>query len=403
MTIATGVEKVVSMKKETTWNALPGVSGAQVMRRVKCMASLKKETYESAEMRSDYQVADFRHGVRSAVVSLEGEMSPGSYQMPFAALLRRAFTSGVALSGVSLTIAGSGPTYTITGTGFLTGAGLKQYDVIRLSVGALNAANLLKNFFILSLTNTVLTVIPLNGVAPVAEGPITTCTLTVVGKKSWVPLTGHTDESYSLEQWWPSVPASEVFTGLKMQKIDVGLPASGMSKFKCEMLGANIVTSTSQYFTSPTPAGTSGVFAAVNGAISANGATVALITGIEFSGSGNMTGEPVVGSNTYPDIFEGRVQVSGQMTVLFDGPTYRDLFINETEVSIGIALTSSNSGIADFMTFVCPRVKAGGAEKDDGEKASVQTIPFTALLATSGGNGIANEQTTLSIQDSLAV
>lgn len=402
MTIASGVEKVVSMKKEVSWNVIPAVSAAQVMRRVKCMAALKKETYESQEIRPDYQISDYRHGVRSASVSLEGELSPGSYQMPFAAALRRIFTAGIALSGVSLTIAGTGPTYTITGTGFLVGAALKQFDVIRLSVGALNAANLLKNFFILSLTNTVLTVIPLNGVAPVAEGPIVTCTLTVIGRKTWVPLTGHTDESFSLEQWWPSVPASEVFSGLKMQKLDIGLPASGMSKFKAEMLGANIVTASSQYFTSPTAPLTSGVFAAVNGALSRDGTQVALVTGIDFSISGNMTSEPVIGSNIYPDIFEGRVQVSGRMTVLFDSGTYRDLFINETEAALGVALTTGNGGTADFMTFVFPRVKLGGAEKDDGEKAAVQTMPFTALLALTGGSGIVNEQTTLAIQDSLA-
>lgn len=402
MTIATGVEKVVAMKKEATWNVPPAAGGAQVMRRVKCMATLKKEGYESQEIRPDYQVSDFRHGPRSAIVSLEGEVSPGTYQAPFQAALRRAFTAGVVLTGVSLTIAGTGPTYTITGTGFLTGAALKQFDVVRLSVGSLNAANLLKNFFILSLTNTVLTVIPLNGVAPFAEGPIATCTITVIGRKSWVPLTGHTDESYSLEQWWPSVPASEVFSGLKMQKIEVGLPASGMSKFKAEMLGASITTSTSQYFTSPTAAGTSGIFAAVNGALSINGSQVALVTGIDFSISGNMSGEAVVGSPSFPDIFEGAVKIGGQMTVLFDSTTYRDIFINETEASLGIALTTGTSGIADFMTFVFPRVKLNDAAKDDGEKATVQTIPFTALLALTGGSGIINEQTTLSIQDSLA-
>jgi hypothetical protein len=402
MPIATGVEKVVAMKKEVTWNLVPAAASAQVMRRVKCTASLKKETYESEEMRSDYQVADFRHGVRSADVSLEGEVSPGTYQLPIAAALRRLYTAGIALTGVSLTIAGSGPTYTFTGTGFLTGNGLKQYDVIRLSVGALNAANLLKNFFILSMTNTVLTVIPLNGVAPVAEGPIATCTLTVIGRKTWVPLTGHTDESFSLEQWTPSITVSEVFSGLKVNKIDVSLPASGISKFKADLMGANITTAAAQYFTSPTAANTAGVFAAVNGAISVAGAQVALITGINFSIDAGMSADPVVGSNIYPDIFEGRVRVSGQMTVLFDSGTYRDIFLNETEVSAGIALTTSNSGVADFMTFVFPRVKFGGADKDDGEKGIVQTIPFTALLALTGGSGIVNEQTTLSIQDSLA-
>jgi hypothetical protein len=45
----------------------------------------------------------------------------------------------------------------------------------------------------------------------------------------------------------------------------------------------------------------------------------------------------------------------------------------------------------------------GGASKNDGEKGIVQTIPFKALLPTTGGSGVANEQSTLAIHDSLAV
>jgi hypothetical protein len=52
-----------------------------------------------------------------------------------------------------------------------------------------------------------------------------------------------------------------------------------------------------------------------------------------------------------------------------------------------------------------PRVKVGGAGKDDGEKGIVQTMPFTALFDTGAGadkGATATDSlaTTLSIQDS---
>jgi hypothetical protein len=55
------------------------------------------------------------------------------------------------------------------------------------------------------------------------------------------------------------------------------------------------------------------------------------------------------------------------------------------------------------MTFVLPRIKLGGASKNDGESGIVQTIPFTALFNSAGGSGTTTEQTTIVVQDSAAV
>jgi hypothetical protein len=118
--------------------------------------------------------------------------------------------------------------------------------------------------------------------------------------------------------------------------------------------------------------------------------------------AGNMTSDPVVGSNTVPDIFEGRVVVSGEMSAYFEDGTFRDAFLDEDEVALMFVFTTGNSKNADFVSFVMPRVKLGGSAKDDGEKGLVQTIPYQALFNGSGGTGTTSEQTTLVIQDSLA-
>jgi hypothetical protein len=123
---------------------------------------------------------------------------------------------------------------------------------------------------------------------------------------------------------------------------------------------------------------------------------------MNFTIDGGMTAEPVVGSNTYPDIFEGRVKISGQATVLFQDAVMRDYFTDETEVSVIVGLTAGDAASSAFMSFAFPRVKFGGATKDDGEKAATMTMPFTALLATTGGTSQPNEQTTLQICDSAA-
>jgi hypothetical protein len=162
------------------------------------------------------------------------------------------------------------------------------------------------------------------------------------------------------------------------------------------------VATTTMYFTSPTAASTGNSLAAVNGALLVNGAKVSNVTGINFSINTNMTTGEVVGSNTRPDIFEGTVEIQGQITAYFEDATYRDLFDNETEASVMVAMTGDNTAASSFVSFAMTRIKAGGNNKDDGEKGLIQTIPFEALLQTAGGAGTKYDSTTLSFQDSSA-
>ena len=70
--IAKGVSKKIGYRKESTWGTLAGPTGGKYLRRVTANFNLTKETYESAEIRTDLQISDFRHGVRSAEGSLNG-------------------------------------------------------------------------------------------------------------------------------------------------------------------------------------------------------------------------------------------------------------------------------------------------------------------------------------------
>ncbi len=56
----------------------------------------------------------------------------------------------------------------------------------------------------------------LNGSALVAEGPITSATVAEVGKVSYAPLTGHTDKSFTVEEWYSDIAQSEVTVGNKV-------------------------------------------------------------------------------------------------------------------------------------------------------------------------------------------
>lgn len=402
MPIARGTSKSIAYKKESTWGTLAGAASAKYLRRVTSAFNLTKEAYESSELRTDRQTADMRHGVRSAAGSLNGELSPATYADFMGSLLARDFTTKTATSSLSLTIAGSGPTYTITrATGSWITDAYQVGMVIRLT-GGFNAANVSKNLLIAAIGSaTVMTVVVLNGSALVAEGPIASATVTMVGKNTFVPASGHTDDSYTFEEWYSDIAQSEVYTGCKVTSMNVSLPATGLTTVDFSFVGKDLAqTGTTQYFTTPTAQNTNGLFAAVNGVMLVAGTPVALITSADFSVNRATENATAVGSNSIAEIFTGRITATGNLNVYFQDAVFRDYFDAETEVSLVMGLTTNGTATSDFVTFTLPRVKLNDFSKSDSELGLTASSGFTALLNSNTAAGL--PATTVAVQDSLS-
>lgn len=403
MPISKGTAKVVAYKRETTWGTAATATGASQLRRVTADFNLEKETYESGEIRVDRQTADFRHGVRSAAGSLNGELSPKSYADFMAAVVARDFSAVTALSGLSVTIAASGALYTVTrSAGSFITDGVKVGQVIRLTGAGLNANNSNKNLLVVSMTALALTVKVLNGTVMTAEGPIASVGVSFPGKQTYVPKTGHTEDSFTVEQWFSDIAQSEVYTGMKVGSMAVSLPATGLTTVDFSFMGKDLAQKgTSQYFTSPTAQGTDGIFAAVNGAMVVNGQVVGLITSADFTVERAMENATAVGSNSIAEVFTGRITASGNLSVYFQDAAFRNYFDDETPVSIVMTLTTSNTATSDFISFVLPKVKLNGHSVDDGELGLTASVPFQALLNDVETAGLMG--TTVMIQDSTLV
>jgi hypothetical protein len=402
MAVAQGIKTQIKRVKQVALGTA-GTSGSKLMRRVTLSLNKESDTYTSAELASHQQSTGATEGPSRINGALSGELSAGTYDLEFAALLRKDFAATAAITALSVTIAGSGPTYTITRSSGWWTDGVKNGDVIRLSVGTLNAANISKNLLIIALTQTVATVVPLNGVALVAEGPITGCTVTVIGRKTWVPTAGHTNDYFTWEKWYADLSRSEKFVDVKPASADVAIPATGISTVNFPMVGLSRVLGGSEILSSPTAESTSSVLAAVQGKISVNG-VVTNVTGIQININGTTsTGEPEVGSNTLSDLQVGRVMVSGSFTAKFTAATLQTLRDDQTVVTLIGVLADSALATADFVTFVMPAVKIFTDSADDGEKEIIRTYNFTAQRdGTGAATTAASHATIISIQDSLA-
>jgi len=390
-TKAKGVSKQVAIKKETTFGVLAGDTGAKLLRRTSADFNSTRESYQSAEIRTDQQVADFRLGTKSTDGSLSGELSPGSYTELIQAVLAKDFVAGGTTASASITISAlSAGLHTLTrATGSFITDLFKVGEVIRMTGGGLNAANVGNNLLVVSVAALTMTVRPLSGTALVAEGPIATVAVASVGKETIIPLTAHTDQSFTVEEFYADIAQSEVHTGVKVGTWNVSVPATGLVTTDFTLMGKGLEqTGTSQYFTSPTALSTTGVVAAVNGAVVINGSTTtACVTSFDFSVAREMEPSQCIGSESAEAIFTGTLTATGSISLYFEDAVVRNLFENETVTTLVLALATGEEKTAGVMTFVFPKAKLSSFSKADTAMGIVATAAFTAVLndVTSAG------------------
>jgi len=414
MTIAEGVSVRVAYKAysagtmtsntEADTATAPGASGGQILRRVGSTLDLTKDTYESAEIRVDRQVADFRHGTRRVAGNISGELSPGTYFDFFEAVNRDTATAGVALDESDLTsCAADSTTARLTfGSGDPVALGLGVGMVIRLG-GMSNAANNATNFTILSFggtSNREVTVTP----APTTQTADTAFTLTVPGKTTIVPASGHVRRLFAFEHYHDDLDIARLFTECRVHGYRLSLPATGMSTIEIPVMGRNmqvLTAGSAPYFTSPTAAGVDGIAAAVNGVLLVAGTVQGVVTGVTLNADIAASMPAVVGQDFAPDIILGRYRLTGEVTALFESATLLNAFLNETEVALLVRLDASSAANTDAVSIYLPRIKFGGATiPATGEGEQIVTLPFQALLYEGAAAGVPGS--TIRIHDTAA-
>ncbi len=405
MAIATGLYKKVKYKVESTWGTAATSASSTDLPRIQSSLSFRKATYESQNIRSDQQVQDYRHGVQSVQGNISGELAPKTWSQFFAAILRGSWTAGTSKGNAEFTsiTSNSGTSAFIVAASTWVAQGFKVGDIIRFTNLA-TAANNSKNFRITALSGTTATVYPAPTTDAVAD---TSFAVQLVGKKVFTPTTGHTDQSFTFEHFHDDIDQSELFVGCKMAQMGINIPATGIAGVQLGVMGKKLDTTTNspntaEYFTSPTADGNYGALTAVNGAVTINGTRYTSVTGANFSIDAGMSMGVTVGTDSVAAIFPGILRVSGQFSAYFESATLRDLFSNETVVDLDFMLTTGTTDATDFVSFYLPRVKLGGNDKDDGVAGIVQSIPFMALIDTTGGSGTDTDATTLVVQDSQA-
>lgn len=410
MSIAEGVSARVSYKEyatgvitantEPALAADPGNTGGQVLRRVTSTLKLVKDGYQSNEVRSDYQIADFRHGARRVTGSLTGELSGLTYADFFEAACRGTWEAELSLSEAELTslAADNASSTLIAGGGDPVALGVRVGHILRLA-NASDPDDNAKNFLVLGFSggsNRTIKVYP----APDTMSADTDFDLTTLGKRLSVPSTGHVKRKFLFEHYNSDIAIARAFTECRIGGFTMQLPATGMSTIEFPVMGRNMQVlkdGAAPFLTAPASETSTGIFASVNGLIQLNGATVGVVTGVNIQMNLNPEGPAVVGQNVAPEISLGRANVTGQITAFLQDGILLGNFTDEDEVSVLLYLTTKTAPDTPAFSIFLPRIKFSDADVPvAGEGLQSITLPFQALKHA-GAPGI--EATTIQIVD----
>lgn len=392
MAIQTQVLTKVIRKKETAFGVLPAAAGAREFRKVSDSIALKKNKIQSAAIQTNAQRPMARHGGRTVDGNIGVELALGLIDSELASVVRRDWTAVAPLSGLTVTATATAPHFVRSAGSWITD-GLALGMLVKFSGFTAGAAsNNGKLYTIIALTATEITVAETVAAAASAAA----IGLTVPGKITYIPETGHTNDSYTIEKWYSAVGESYRFTGQRVASVNIGLAADDKVSAEIAYMGQDRKKDVAQYFTNPAAPGGGDMLVTPSGLAIINGKATKVCTNFTCDINGNASVGKVVGSNVTPDVFMDMIDVTGQISVYYENGEMDDYFDQEQAISL---INRLDDGIGGAFVIAMPYVKVfGGGES--GDKEIIRQYDYTAGPNAAGtGAG----RSTILLQDTTLV
>jgi hypothetical protein len=355
--------------------------------------SMTRELIEDPEVRTDGQRSMARLGSKSVSGSYRGTLSVGTFNTFLEALFRSTWVAddvAITCDGgavyTSLAVTGQN-TLTLAGTGSFLTDGVRVGDVVR--IGASGTASDDVNAVVATVAANVITVLGTPWTNFTAD---TNATLTI--KKKLKNGSTLTRRSFTIEEYFEDLDESEIFVGCRVVSLRLTFGPNQVVTAEFGIQGQDMTIGaaggSTPIFTTPTEYVSIGLVA-VDASIYVAGVAIATITGGELLFELNAQGQAVVGSVLTPDIFEGPMKVTGQITAVRTLLTGSHLarFLAETDnVELSLLFVEPDAAAPiDFVHVFVPRLKYLGVTTNLGDDgALIETIPvYAAAKATTTG------------------
>ncbi|MCB2188379.1 MAG: hypothetical protein KQJ78_18315 [Deltaproteobacteria bacterium] len=376
MSFARGSRHEVSYVPEVVKGVTPATPVMKLLRVTSVGLEMTKGGFQSSELRSDRQIADFRHGTKQVAGDLGLELSYEAFDDLLAGALFNSWSSLATV--VSSAIAATGANQ-LTGSfsGFAAG---DQVSVEGFSTAANNGL-----WQLAAATAATLTVE--GALAPEAAGNEITLT-------RHPRLAGAAEEkTFTVERRFTglAIPQYHVFTGCMVNKLALSVKPDGMVTGTLGLMGMGAATSGTS-LGEPAAAQANSPFDSFRGSLAEGGSTVGVVTGLDLSLENGINPAYVVGSDQAADLVDGRANLTGTLTAFFEDSELLDKFINESETSLVLMLEDVHMGASrgNRYYFHLPRLKFTGGSVQVSEEGAVPiSLPFQALYDADHGYTLA--------------
>lgn len=369
--------------EESTYGTTPTNPAWNTVRHTGTNLGLSKGTLESAELRADRQIVDFRHGTHQTGGNINGELSYGTYDAFFEAVLCGEWTGGAGstITAITISAAAADDSFNDSGNGFLT-AGFNVGDRITVSGFTGTVANN-ASYLIVTVVAGKITVTKADGTAATNIVDDAAGESVTIAKAGNTLKAGVERRSFSILRHFTDGEEADnpfhLFNGVEYGSFSLEVSPEQIVTVSFTTLGrqAAQAAGTAPSGSTYVAANTNGVIDAFTGSLMEGGATIGTVTSVNLTLENGLQPRYVVGSKftRRPSIQKSRC--SGEITVFFENSTMLNKFVNETISSLDLKLQDLDGNV---VRFLLPRVKYNGGQPDvEGEGPITLTMPFIAL------------------------
>jgi sporulation protein YlmC with PRC-barrel domain len=388
MAIASGSRHSLAYVAEVTQGTTPATPVFSPVRHTGCTLRLDKTTITSAEIRSDRQITDVRHGNFQVGGDIPVELSYGSHDVLLQAMFGGTWADKATITATTLSAEAADNSYNDSGSGFVT-AGFEVGDIIEVTGFTGNVANNITRGVLTHVAAGKIRVAGADGDVIVDDAAGESVTISTV---SQVLKGGTTRRFFTFERHFADLTQYLRYKGCEMNSLALSVAPNAMATATMGVIGLAADPAAGAIIAGATygSATTTSPMDSFTGTIEENGSVVAVVTQIQLDINNGLEPLFVVGQAAAAGISIGRFTVGGTITVYFDSVTLFNKFVNETESDL---MFETGDVAGNLYRWKLPRIKYNGAPPDvSGEGPVTLAMPIQALYDATAGTSLSVER-----------
>ncbi len=371
MPYASGSRAQLNYVPEVEWGTTPETPSMKKVRYTTESLAGSIEQLQSNEIRGDRMIAAVSRGAVDVRGSFNFEFSYGALDAFLEGALWNTWDETKKVTAATISLDQASKTITDSGNGL---GAFEVGDVIRVSDSVSNDGY----YTVATAASGSLVTVE----AMADEGSGTSITISCEFLKA-----GSVQKSFTIEKWFADIAKGAVFTGCLVDTLSLEIRPNAM------ITGSLGLSGKSQSFTSsplgsPSAVASNDPFEGSDNSmmVKEGGTVIALVASVTLNLANNLNAVYTLGSNSKADISEGRSNLTGSLSALFQDLTLLNKWLDKTPSSLDLRIPDADGN--QYRIYI-PNIEfSGSTPQVGGENEIMLDMPFQALLDETLGSQI---------------